>query len=258
MPMNKYFTVDDRLRGRFWRRFGSFEFARNASGTTIEATEASAVASYAPIVFTKRASGLSPYMPFSTCDAENAFVSKTGEWLGCYVPARLRSYPFCFLGRRGDETLAVCQDAVISDQFADRHCVPFFSSDGQLSEPVRAIEGFLSKLKAERSRTDLMMKKIARLDILVKLRIDDFTGMSGKPFFRIDWKRLTKNKAIQGALARDIELQRLLHAHEVSLHQFARLRALEACGSRDRHTLVAEGPDRNEFLEALSDALQEL
>ena len=40
----------------------------------------------------------------------NLFVGPDGHWLGGYVPASLRSYPFRVLGSEGSGQLALCVD----------------------------------------------------------------------------------------------------------------------------------------------------
>lgn len=81
---------------------------------------------------------------------QNLFVAPDGRWLGLYVPAALRGYPFR-LGQSGDgEKVSLLVDeasGLVSDAAVGEGGVPFFEADGQPAKGTRQVLEFLAKTR---------------------------------------------------------------------------------------------------------------
>ena len=256
MSPKPFLPVDARLEGKCWRRFADYDFAKNDLGSVIVSSEVSLIASFAPFVFRRFGTEVSPYVLFSLSGERNAFVSQNGAWLGGYVPAGLRSYPFSLLGRPEKARLAVRTDAIIHDQKACPENLPFLTECGGHSEHVQKVHDFLRKMEAETDKTRQMMKKIVRMGLLTSYRPLDLTRKDRNQFLMINWQRVNENTALAGALSKDIALQRVLHAHAISLLHIRRLRALEAEAPVMKDQNAKPTADVDGFLEALGSALE--
>jgi hypothetical protein len=79
----------------------------------------------------------------------NLFVGEDGRWLGGYVPAALRGYPFV-LGRGADGRQMLCVDeasALVTDGPEGER---FFEDDATLSPAVRQTLDFLTRIEQSR------------------------------------------------------------------------------------------------------------
>lgn len=91
----------------------------------------------------------------------NMFVSAEGQWLGSYVPAILRQYPFAVgLPAEGGEPL-LCVDND-SGLISDTDGQPLFEVDGNPSEMMRKVMEFVGELERNRAGT------IRAVNVLVK------------------------------------------------------------------------------------------
>lgn len=100
---------------------------------------------------------------------ENLFVEGNG-WRGRYVPAVLRSYPFC-VGRIDDERFAICVDMGY-EGFSVTEGQPLFDDKGQPAELLQQATRQLETLEGAVQRTRQMCKRLAQLDVLQDMRFD--------------------------------------------------------------------------------------
>ena len=118
------------------------------------------------------------------------FVGPAGQWLGTYVPAALRSYPFR-LGRvEGGEEVALCIDedsglVVEADGVAEA----FFDADGTRSATSQGMLDFLLAMEHSRTITELAVTAAAEAGLIepwpIQVKIDgDMTPVKG--LFRIN------------------------------------------------------------------------
>lgn len=254
MAAVRLLPVDARLSGMHWTRYKAYDFARCEPGAPLIASEVSLVASFAPFVFRCEGGACVPYALFSLSGERNAFVSPDGAWMGKYVPARLRGYPFFLSNHPNDHALMVREDAILKQSSSDS--LPFLAPHGGLSEAVRKVEQFLVECRSEMQNTLKQMRKVERLGLLVRLKLEGLDRRDKHKLFVIDWKAVNENKAVSAALSKDILLQRVLHAHAVSLVQIRGLRALErrlgsASGGR-----ASPDSDLEDFLDAVGGALR--
>ena len=82
----------------------------------------------------------------------NLYVTPDGQWLGDYVPAALRGYPFRLLRHNDQQVLCIAEDNLLQ-QAEPGQGHPLFGADGELSVPVvRAFE-YLQQCEVDRQRT---------------------------------------------------------------------------------------------------------
>lgn len=254
MAVVRFLPVDARLSGMHWKRYRSYDFARSELGVPIVASEVALVASTSPFVFLRNKRDYLPCALFSLSGESNAFVSSDGKWLGSYVPARVRSYPFFLSGHPGDDAVLVRQDAITAKDEPDT--APFLASHGGLSEPVRKVQQFLIECRSEMEKTAKLMRKVDRLGLLERLALKDLDRRDRNRLFVVNWQAVNRSKAIAAELSKDISLQRVMHAHAVSLMQIGRLRACESGHVLASGQSAAPNSDLEGFLDAVGDALQ--
>jgi hypothetical protein len=204
--------------------------ANRLNALFVAAVEFADVAREFPIVFVragKEADGrdqIAPIAVFGLLANQNLY-EKDGEWRATYVPAVLRSYPFC-IGRIDAEKFAICADMAWSGAQSDSG-TPLFLDDGQPSELLTTVQKHLENLEAEIQRTRLVGQRLQEFDLLRDMRFDatlpDGSKLTVDGFLAIDEEKLNKlSDADLLAFSRN-GLMGLIHAHQISLSNMARL-----------------------------------
>lgn len=168
-----------------WRRPASLAFASAQAVVPLVGAEFAKAALAMPIAFIEQAGRYLPVGVMSPVSGRNFFIGPAGQWLGAYVPAALRSYPFR-LGRleRGEE-VALCVDEG-SDLVVDADGVAeaFFDAEGNRSAASQGMLDFLLAMEHSRTITDLAVMAAAEAGLIepwpLQVKIDgDTTPVNG-------------------------------------------------------------------------------
>jgi hypothetical protein len=186
-----------------------------------------------PLVFTRDNDQYELRALLSPIPDRNLFVGPDGRWLGGYIPASLRAYPFRALPHPESGQLTLCFDAesglLVEDALA-AGARPFFDSDGKPAENTTRLMEFLEKCENARKLTHTAVNALADADLLVPFNIQlDTGGDKAKPLvgvFCVDEKRLRKVspdslKTLQNANALPLAYAQMMSQHR--LQGFAKL-----------------------------------
>jgi hypothetical protein len=145
-----------------WQRVTSFSFAATDAVLPLVGSEFGKAALAMPIVFVEQSGRYAPMAMMSPIAGRNLFVGPAGQWLGSYMPAAMRSYPFFLVRVEGSEESAVCVDedsGLVID--ADGTAENFFEADGSLSPATKGVLDFLSEIQRNRQHTELAVAALA-------------------------------------------------------------------------------------------------
>jgi hypothetical protein len=95
------------------------------------------------------------------------FVGPDGRWLGSYIPACFRSYPFNLLPKQGTDQLVLCVDedsGLVTD--ANAAGEDFFDETGAISPALKVVFEFLTLLHRSRQATDLAVSALAQAGVI--------------------------------------------------------------------------------------------
>lgn len=152
--------------GQGWRRFDSYAFAAGTALVPLVHAEAPKAVHAFPIAFSREAERFIPVAMLGLESGRNLFVMADGRWVGSYVPARLRGYPFV-QAQAADGRSILCFDAdsgLLTDAAASQ---PFFAADGTLSEPLKEIAAFLREVERQRLLTQAATARLAEAGLIV-------------------------------------------------------------------------------------------
>ncbi len=142
--MVKVVPVDRERHGRkHWRRPSGYGFAANVNVVPLGGSEFSQAITTMPIGFIEGVPGT--YLPVAVVALSkdgNLFVGPGGQWLGGYVPAALRSYPFSLIRTEGVEAgvLGIDEDSgLIVDDAGGEGVEGFFEADGRFTSTTKAV-----------------------------------------------------------------------------------------------------------------------
>jgi len=143
-----------------WRRYSSYAFAAGDAIAPLVAQELPRAAVALPIAFIASEERFLPVAVQGLAPGRNLFVAPDGRWLGGYVPAVYRGYPFA-LADTADGQQVLCFDAE-SGLLSDTKGEPFFDAEGAPAPPVREVIEFLSQVHANREATTQLCAVLQR------------------------------------------------------------------------------------------------
>ena len=151
---------------KVWVRPTNYQFAAKEPLAPVVLAEVMPVGSWMPIVFLQQAGRYLAMAMMCPMPGHNLFVAPDGQWLGGYVPASLRSYPFRLVRPEGSEQMALCVDedsGLVKD--ADEKGENFFTADGKPTPAISKLMGFLREVEGNRMATELAMVSLAEAGV---------------------------------------------------------------------------------------------
>jgi SapC len=182
-----------------------------------------------PIVFTRISGEICPVVMFGLRESENLFVREDGVWLGNYLPAFVRRYPFVLANIKGlaaDTQLGVCVDEAYAGWNAQDGEALFDDQKAQTPYFKRAID-FLTRYQQEHSRTIQFCKRLDALGLLeamdAQARLPNGRTFQINGLMVVQESRLTSLGDVPAlALFRSGDLA-LIHSHLSSLSNLQQL-----------------------------------
>jgi len=96
----------------------------------------------------------------------NFFLNADGQWLGNYIPAAYRGYPFVLASNEAEESqLVLCIDKDSGLLCEDDSAEPFFDEGGELSPTVKELVEFLSSVRAGRQASASICKSLLKHEL---------------------------------------------------------------------------------------------
>lgn len=166
-------------RRRRVRGSSGYAFAAGANSLSLAGVEFNEACKEYAIVFTRAPEGqVVPVAMVGLRARENLFVDAEGNWLGRYVPAFVRRYPFV-LAQLPGQSLAVCIDEACPG-IDDDEGEPLFDEQGQDTPFLRNALDFLTQYQQEHQRTEAFCRRLDQAGLLVEMnaRADLVDGRS--------------------------------------------------------------------------------
>lgn len=170
---------------------------------------------------------LAPVAVMGLLQEQNLYL-EGNRWRGAYMPALLRTYPFC-IGRIDEQRYAICIDRAWSG-IAEGDQAPgqaLFTADGQPTPLMTDAQQQLERYEAEVARTRAACRVLADLDLLREMRFEaslpDGRKHSVDGFLTVDEERVAK---MPDATVLDLHrtgMLGMIHAHWVSLGNMRKL-----------------------------------
>lgn len=157
--------------------------------------------------------------------SQNLYVHPDGRWLGGYVPASLRGYPFNLLpDEHGQRVLCIDAEQLTEDSDVGQ---PLFDEHGQPSAAVARQLDFHQHCEANRQRTQQAVDALQQAGVLQPWPLEISRGEREVPrkiegLYRIDEKALNTLDAANYATLQGAPMA-LAHAQLFSAHQLSQL-----------------------------------
>ncbi|WP_375688503.1 SapC family protein [Pseudooceanicola sp. LIPI14-2-Ac024] len=200
---------------------GGFTYAAGLSAAPLAVIEFGVAARHHPIVFVEGEAGVSPLALLGLSDNENLSVDAEGKWIGGYIPAFIRRYPFV-LAKDGDtDKFTLCIDEASQHCNSDGRGEKLFDGEGEPSTYLTRMLDLSRDWERSRQATQVFCDRLSELDLLVpqKVSIRDAAGNTSLAggFSAVSRERLKGLSDEQlGTMMRSGHLEAVL-AHLVSL-----------------------------------------
>ena len=139
----------ERFASKRWKRYNNYSFAADTTVVPLAAGELSTAVLSLPLGFLTQGERKQLVAVLSLVPGRNVFVAPDGRWIGPYVPAAFRSYPFA-MARTPDEKLVLCiaEDSNLVTDGPDGEV--FFGEEGKATEAMTDILKFLHQVENSR------------------------------------------------------------------------------------------------------------
>lgn len=211
-------------------RADGYGFAAGINSVPVLTAEFALVGAEAPIVFAGEGDGTMPAAILGLKADENLFVGPDGAWLGRYVPAFVRRYPFVFAEQEpGSDTLTLCIDTAYAGVNSEGRGERLFDADGNRTRYLGEMLQFVSDYQAQHAQTRRFTARLLELDLLepaaANATLPDGSRFALGGFRRVSAERLA---ALPDATALELfrsDMLGLIHLHLASLNQMQGLPA---------------------------------
>jgi len=150
---------------RRWQRRASYAFAVRETVVSVVLSELPKAMMSLPIAFIKQAEEFVPVAVLGLQPGKNLFVAPDGRWLGGYIPALLRGYPFRLASAKdGQQLLCIDDDCGLITDGPEGES--FFTADGAPAPAVMEIMNFYIRIEEARALTVNACRMLAKHQIL--------------------------------------------------------------------------------------------
>jgi hypothetical protein len=153
----------ERHTGRKWQRPSGYGFAAKDALAPIVGAELARAAPALPLAFLHEGGRFVLVAVLSLTPGHNMLVGADGRWLGYYIPACFRSYPFRLFPTKETGRLVLCIEA---DGGVGNAGEDFFDQKNNLTPRVKKIFDFLSEYERNRQATDVAVSALAEAGVI--------------------------------------------------------------------------------------------
>lgn len=231
------------LKGKHFRPYQNFLFAEQEMAVEILFRELSDAILALPLGFGRTATGDYKLMALlSVVPGKNTYINAQGQWIGGYVPAILRGYPFAAVAHpTAANTQVICIDEAAFAEPSD-DTKPLFDEDDQPSKDVKDIVTFWEMIAQDRATTNAACAQLAAAELLIPWSIQVKEGDKTRPlegFYCIDEERLNSLEAEAFANLRESGALAMAYAQLLSRSRVKTLQQATQQYARYQETMAA-------------------
>lgn len=237
-----------------WRRPATLAHGRQEVLVGLSLPEMFKAVTCLPLAFAPQGEAFVPVAVLGLKSGQNLFVAPDGRWLGEYVPAALRAYPFRLLqDQNGQQLLGFDRESGLLTE-ADQPGEPFFEAEGKPAAVIQELLVFLSQMEQGRKQAVSLSALLRQHGLIQPWPVQvQVQGPDGKEaalegLFRVDEAALrTLPLEALGAL-RDAGAFPLMYCQLLSMQHLGRLAQLaEALARAEQAAPLPLTPDAQEL-----------
>ena len=201
-----------------------YSFARDVNSVPLMSVEFDFCLGEYAIVFAGEPGAVMPAAMLGVRDRENLQVGADGAWLGKYIPAFLRRYPFVFSSTDAGGTFTLCVDEDYAGVNQEGRGERLFDSQGERTQYLQNVLNFLQAYQLQFQATRQFVQLLEDLQLFDSMEAQ-FTLPSGQQMKLGGFKVVNRERLRQLDGDKLAELARtggldLIYAHLHSLRNF--------------------------------------
>ncbi|NBC47502.1 MAG: hypothetical protein GVY22_05835 [Gammaproteobacteria bacterium] len=165
----------ERHRDRRWQHYRNYEFARGFTLCSLVLAEIDEATLSLPYGFIQRRDMLIPVAILGPPKGECLYVGGQGTWIGGYVPAILRGYPFRLIKTTDDRLVLHVDEGSGLIVGAEDDGEPFFEG-GEPSSAIQDVKTYLENLEASRRQTAEACKLLQKFNLVQEWAVESQHG----------------------------------------------------------------------------------
>lgn len=172
-----------------------YGFASRATFVAVVGAEIANVATNMPMAFIKDGEQFQLVGLLSYHKGHNLFVRPDGRWIGGYIPAAFRAYPFRFLRPPGTDKSILCIDEESGLLEDGKGTEPFFDEVGKPSKSVAGVIAMLEAVEKSRVVTAVAVRALETAGVIVPWELEVKDGRNEtqvQGLYRVDEQLLQK------------------------------------------------------------------
>ena len=181
---------------KVWKHVTDYAFFAEDTAIPLVGAELSKAALVMPTGFIKLEAGYRLVAITSLQPGTNLYVAPDGKWLGAYIPAALRAYPFQLAQQEGVGDFILCineASGLVVENTEDGNA--FFDDQDQPTQGIKDILNFLTQIKASQDVTQEAVNALADAGLITPWEINLKQGEKVVPvegLFCVDVAALNK------------------------------------------------------------------
>ena len=200
-----------------------YSFAVNQAVAPVLLAELPKLLPHYALGFIQQETGYQAVALLSLDGQNNLYLHSDGRWLGSYVPASLRGYPFTLANTEEGQKALCVEQAHLSEEQGE----PLFDEAGNLAPTVQRTVEFLNQCEQNRELTQRSVNALAEAGVIEQWPLKLERGEGQEPIsvnglFRVDEKALNALEGEAYAQLRGGPMA-LAHAQMFSMSQLSQL-----------------------------------
>lgn len=203
----------------------SLAYAKAVNSVPLMVAEFSNAAADHAVVFSGQGDDVVPVVLLGVRDDENLFVGPEGQWLGHYVPAFLRRYPFVFSSSDDGKNFTLCVDETFEGANREGRGERLFDEAGERTQYLQSVLGFLQAYQVQFQRTLAFTRRLVELNLLepmqARFNMRDGRTLTLGGFQAVNRERLKGLSGAQLSALNAADELELIYTHLQSLKQLS-------------------------------------
>lgn len=227
-----------------WKGYESYQFAEKTALAPLAASEISRAALNLPIAFTKTVDGWQTVAVLSAIPDQNLYVAQNGRWIGGYIPAFLRSYPFRLGRAEGSDEGFLCVDES-SGLLVEGGGQPLFDDVAKISVRIGEIWSFIVEVNRGQLQLNGATALLEEVGILIPWIVtanDGEKDIKVEGLYRVDEAALNNLDDEKFSRARKAGVLALVYAQLFSISHIEKLNELGRIRAQNIRENAMEAP----------------
>lgn len=219
-------VTPQQFANKAWQRHTSYAFAAKANVIPVVAEELANLAPALPLGFVQINASFELVAITSLLPGNNLFVAPNGDWLGRYIPAALRGYPFRVVKAEGKDESILCIDESSGLVVESGLGEAFFDGAGRPAQALNDMLNFISRVEKNRVVTQAAVDVLQAADLIQHWPLTMQNGdrtVAVEGLYRIDEAMLNAIPSNEFLSLRTAGCLPLAYAQLLSMNQLAML-----------------------------------